>query len=179
MTNAVLAFNEFQHLADCSHSKIRRDLFEHLLEDIKCSNVYSIGWCDDEDASSIFIDPDRSIYAYLLTQARPGRRMPYHLSLGRCPGLATLYDWALMGAVTKSVAFDCANHEQVDIHTVCVTGPARVSLLMTIKEDTYEPIFLIPKELSPIQGLATIYRAVIAHESRLGQLLINRREEIQ
>lgn len=175
MINAILALHQFQLMADDSRSSVNKNLLEHLIEDVKRGRLYAFGG-SDHDATAIFVKPERTIYSYLLTQARPRQRPAYHVTMGRCPGSVTIDDWALLGSVAMSTPLNCADHEKTDIYAVPVLGPVRVSLFMTIRDSQCEPIFLIPNDLTPLQGLAALYRAVTDKEINIAQQLMNRRE---
>ena len=175
MISAVLALDKFQQIAAESHSPICKNLLEKFLVDIRRGQVYALG-ADGDDVSAIFVDRHCTIYGYLLTQARPRRRPAYQVSLGLCPGDASLQVWAFFAGVAKFVATDCASHEQLELYSIPVLGSVRVSMLMTIINNQYQPIFIIPRDLSPIQGLAALYRAIVDNETRIGQQLISHRE---
>lgn len=159
-------------------SRPRCGIIKRFVDDLANSRLRTFGGTINDPADYL-TSPDVVIYSYLLTESLYGPRPIYRVVVHPCSRQTSYDDWSLMRSLVIEMSRAAAEAERCDLESIVITGLVRASLLVAVVDQHYFPIFLIPKELSPVQGMIALYRTIMAREDRLYAQFVKYQESIQ
>lgn len=172
------ALRQFRQRARMS-APIQRNILRQLTNDVFRNQIYVVGH-DQHSILELLSETDRRVYSYYCATHEfvPPRRRPRTFGFyGSFAGELTWDMWALIVSTIESCANGQAGCDNVNLDGVLIPTMARSTMLITAHHNELEPLFLFPRDLTPIQGFALLNEAVQANRNEAEQQFINRQEK--
>jgi len=177
MVSAHHALQQFRLIAQEASSLIRKSLLQQHINDIEAGAVYVLGF-DTIQIVDVLVQQQREVYAYYACSHELLEQQVSVGIFGRLPGQVTWHDYRLMHGIIEACYSQQVSDDQVDPDSVVLPSPTRAALWLTVAEGEIEPIFLIHRSLTPLQGFSLLHRAMEGGRSEVEAALIHRQEYI-